>query len=112
MIVQPYIENAIIHGLLHKPTRGNITIDFRLRGSRIICTVTDDGIGREKSMELEQQSGIRKKSKGMLITKERLEILSRQSNDEFSVKIIDLKDEHGNSSGTKVEIVIFYSKEE
>lgn len=112
MIVQPYIENAIIHGLLHKPSRGKIEIDFRLRGSRIICTVEDNGIGREKSMEIEKQSGIKRKSRGMLITKARLEILNRQSNDEFSVRVIDLKDEHNNPTGTRVEIVIFYSKEE
>jgi ligand-binding sensor domain-containing protein len=112
MIIQPYIENAIIHGLLHIPTRGMINIDFRLRGTRIICTVEDNGIGREKSMELERQSGIKRKSRGMLITKARLEILSRQSDDEFSVKVIDLKDDIGNPSGTKVEIVIYYTKEE
>lgn len=112
MIVQPYIENAIIHGLLHKPAKGKIDLDFKLRGSRIICTVTDNGIGREKSMEIERQSGIKRKSRGMLITKARLEILNRQSNDEFSVKVFDLKDENGIPVGTKVEIVIYYTKEE
>jgi sensor histidine kinase YesM len=111
MIIQPYIENAIIHGLLHKPTKGKIDIDFRPDGQRIICTVVDDGVGRQRSMEIAKQSGIKRKSRGMLITQARLEILNRQSDDEFSVKVFDLKDEKGNPAGTKVELII-YNKEE
>jgi len=112
MIIQPYIENAIIHGLLHKPTKGKIDIDFKLMGNRVICTVVDNGIGREKSLELEKQSGLKRKARGMLITKARLEILNRQSEDEFSVRVFDLKDDKGNPAGTKVEIVIHYTKED
>jgi hypothetical protein len=54
---------------------------------------------------------MKKKSRGMLITQARLEILNRQSNDEFSVKVIDLKDESGNPAGTKVELIIHYKEE-
>jgi LytS/YehU family sensor histidine kinase len=111
MIIQPYIENAIIHGLLHKPAKGKIDIDFRPDGQRIICTVVDDGVGRQRSMEIAKQSGMKRKSRGMLITQARLEILNRQSDDEFSVKVFDLKDEKGNPAGTKVELII-YNKEE
>jgi ligand-binding sensor domain-containing protein len=111
MIVQPYIENAIIHGLLHKPTKGKIDIAFKHDGEKLICTVTDDGVGRERSMEIAKNSGIVRKSRGMLITQARLEILNRQSKDEFSVKVTDLKDEAGNPTGTKIEL-IFHFKEE
>jgi sensor histidine kinase YesM len=112
MIIQPYIENAIIHGLLHKPTKGKIEITFKHEGKKLICAVTDDGVGRQRSMEIAKQSGIKRKSRGMLITQARLEILNRQSNDEFSVKIIDLKDDSGSPSGTKVELIIHYQEEE
>jgi ligand-binding sensor domain-containing protein/uncharacterized membrane-anchored protein YhcB (DUF1043 family) len=111
MIIQPYIENAIIHGLLHKSTKGKIEITFQLKGENLICTVEDDGVGRERSMEIAKQSGIKRKSRGMLITQARLEILNRQSRDEFSVRVIDLKDETGNPTGTRVELVIHYREE-
>jgi hypothetical protein len=111
MIIQPYIENAIIHGLLHKGTKGKIDIEFKGEDKKIICTITDDGVGRQRSMEIDKQSGIKRKSRGMLITQARLEILNRQSEDEFSVRIFDLKDESGNPSGTKVELVIQYKEE-
>ena len=111
MIIQPYIENAIIHGLLHKPAKGNIVIEFKGDDKKLICTITDDGIGRQRSMEIEKQMGIKRKSRGMLITQARLEILNRQSEDEFSVKVIDLKDENGDPSGTKVELIIHYKEE-
>lgn len=111
MIIQPYIENAIIHGLLHKPTKGKIDITFKQEEEKLICTVVDDGVGRQRSMEIAKQSGMKKKSRGMLITQARLEILNRQSNDEFSVKVIDLKDESGNPAGTKVQLIIHYKEE-
>ena len=112
MIIQPYIENAIIHGLLHKSTKGKIDIAFRHDGENLICTVQDDGVGRQRSMEIAKNSGIKRKSRGMLITQARLEILNRQSNDEFSVKVIDLKDKSGKPTGTKVELVIHYKEEQ
>jgi len=111
MIVQPYIENAIIHGLLHKPTKGKIEIDFKIDGDKVICTVFDNGVGREKSMEIYKQSGLKRKSRGMLITKARLEILNRQSEDDFSVKVHDLKNKKDQPVGTKVELMIHISED-
>ncbi|MEZ5196540.1 MAG: two-component regulator propeller domain-containing protein [Bacteroidales bacterium] len=110
MIIQPYIENAIIHGLLHKPDKGHCEVTIKLDGDRIICTIQDDGVGREKAMEIDNASGIRRKSRGMLITKARLEILNRQSQDNYSVNVIDLKDQKGNPSGTKVVLNIHYKE--
>lgn len=111
MIVQPYIENAIIHGLLHKPTKGKLGINFDLKDDSVICTVIDNGVGRKKSMEIYKASGIKRKSRGMLITKARLEILNRQSDDQFSVIIDDLKDNKGNAKGTKVTLNIHYRED-
>ncbi len=110
MIIQPYIENSILHGLLHKPDKGLVEIDFRKNGSRIYCTITDNGIGREKAGEIKRQSGLKKKSRGMMITRERLEILNKNANEKFSVKVTDLKDDVGNPTGTRVELVILYQE--
>jgi ligand-binding sensor domain-containing protein len=108
MIIQPYVENAIIHGLLNKKAKGRIDIRFMLHRETIRCTVTDNGIGREKAMQLSRNSGIIKKSQGMMITKSRLEVLNKQYGEEFSVEVFDLKDEKGNALGTEVKLVIHY----
>jgi len=105
MILQPYIENAIIHGLLHKESNGRVEVRLWLDGNRIVCSIEDDGIGREKSAEIESRLGIRKKSRGMLITQARLEFLKHHNEEEdFTVRIVDLKDEAGEGCGTRVEI--------
>lgn len=108
MIIQPYIENAIIHGLIKKTEQGKIEIHIYLKNDILYCEITDNGIGREASMKLARESGIKKQSRGMLITKARLEILKRQSKKEYSVQVIDLIDEVGNSAGTKVLLKIHY----
>ncbi|HOY32714.1 MAG TPA: two-component regulator propeller domain-containing protein [Bacteroidales bacterium] len=111
MIIQPYIENAILHGLLNKEGTGTLKIQLKLKDKEYIsCIVEDDGIGREKSAEIRQRSGLKHKSKGMAITQKRLEILNKSSKDEANVKITDLKDGQNNSLGTRVEILIIYKE--
>ena len=106
MIIQPYIENAIIHGLNHKPTPGHLTISFKQKGSLLLCSIEDNGVGRAKATDIKRRSGLNSKSRGMMITKERLEILSEKSDEKFSVKVIDLKDKSGVPAGTRVELLI------
>ena len=106
MVIQPYVENAILHGIIHKNTRGNISISLSLQSDTILCVVEDDGVGRIKAMEIKDQSGFKHKPRGMIITKERLEILNKQAKGRISVNVIDLKDENENALGTKVEIII------
>ncbi len=110
MIIQPYIENAIIHGLVHKETGGHISIELIKSNEFILCTIQDDGIGRQKAMEIKKQSGLNNRPKGMLITKERLEILNQGSNQKYSVKVTDLTDDNQNSTGTRVELVILFQE--
>jgi two-component system sensor histidine kinase ChiS len=106
MIIQPYVENAILHGIIHKTGRGNISIILSLHTDNILCVIEDDGVGREKAMEIKNNSGLKHKSRGMIITKERLEIMNKQIKGRISVNVIDLKDEYGTANGTKVEIII------
>ena len=109
MIVQPYIENAIEHGI--KPKRGGLLkIEFKLLDDEgILCIIEDNGIGREKAYELQKRAGYHEqhKSRGTSITEKRLELLHNDRKDRFSVKIIDLQDPLSReASGTRVEILI------
>lgn len=111
MIIQPFVENAILHGLIHSPRPGHIKVTLTLEHHYIFCTIEDNGVGREKAQEIKDASGLKRKSRGMLITKERLEILNKQNVDKFAVNIIDLKDYDGLAAGTRVELNILYIEE-
>ena len=110
MILQPYVENAIIHGLLNKKSKGYLLIELTKQGQHLHCLIQDNGIGRKRAMEIRAESGIERKSKGMVITSERLAILNRLSDDTYAVHVTDLFDENGNASGTKVEVNIHLKK--
>jgi len=107
LLTQPYVENAILHGLNPKPEKGKLTIAFTSKNNFIICTITDNGIGREKAAEIKRTMPVSKhKSLGMKITEDRLRILNEVNNSMLSVNITDLKDNKGNALGTKVELFI------
>ncbi|PKP03200.1 MAG: hypothetical protein CVU11_09120 [Bacteroidetes bacterium HGW-Bacteroidetes-6] len=107
MIVQPYIENAIIHGLMNKKSgQCNLLVQMWMKGEYILCVVEDNGIGRDRAREIKEQSGLGQKSQGIIITQERLDILNSQLKNKISVEIIDLKDGDGKAIGTRVRLVI------
>jgi hypothetical protein len=106
MLIQPYVENAIWHGLMHKQSKGLIKIKIHKKNNLIICVVEDDGVGRQKALELESRNKTTKKSMGMSITKERLEIINSGRNSSLNVDIEDLKDKDGVPAGTRVNIFI------
>jgi ligand-binding sensor domain-containing protein len=108
MIIQPFVENAILHGMVHSAEPGHIKLELQLQKNFIYCIVEDNGVGRKKAEEIRESSGIKRKSRGMLITRERLEILNKQNKEKFAVKVIDLLDEKGDPAGTRVEINILY----
>ncbi len=109
MIVQPYVENSIEHGLRQKKS-GLIKVDFKLHDDNtILCIVEDNGIGREAVRKLQEQDEyhINHKSKGTSITEERLEILNKSKNKGVFVKTLDLRDAvTGAPIGTRVEVLI------
>jgi len=106
MILQPYIENAIIHGLVHKISPGTITLQIIKIDSRIKCIITDNGIGRAKATEIKRDSGLNTKSRGMMITRERLELLNKSTTEKHSVMVNDLFDNNGEPAGTRVEVIM------
>lgn len=106
MLIQPYIENAIWHGLLPKNEEGNLTIKLEKEEEYIRCSIEDDGIGRERAEELKKQKKQLHKSFGMMLTKERLDLLNSTVDGRLNVTVVDLKDEKSNPTGTRVEILI------
>ena len=108
LIIQPFVENAIIHGLV--PKKENCFLKVALSKAdegKLLCVIEDNGVGRKYSEKLKQKNGSHK-SYGMSITRRRLEMLSRISNDDFSVDIVDLYDDKGEASGTRINIMISY----
>jgi LytS/YehU family sensor histidine kinase len=107
MLFQPYVENAIIHGLVNSPREGKLDIKLQLSDKGILhCVIEDNGIGREKAMEIRASSGIKRQPKGMVITQERLQILNKQSSRNSIVRVTDLIDQRGEALGTRIELEI------
>ncbi|HEV7229880.1 MAG TPA: two-component regulator propeller domain-containing protein [Bacteroidia bacterium] len=107
MLIQPFAENAIIHGLLPKKGPGKLSIQIQQKGNFTLCSITDNGIGRGRAMELKEKS-IRKthKSFGLKITQDRLELLNFLHKSSLNIQTTDLFDEQGQPAGTRVEIYI------
>ncbi len=106
LLIQPYVENAIWHGLMHKEGTGILTVDLQLKENIIICTISDNGIGREKAFEIKNKKNQSYESHGTKITSDRLKLINTLNNTELKISYFDLKDESGNAIGTKVEIAI------
>jgi LytS/YehU family sensor histidine kinase len=107
LIIQPFVENAIWHGLLHKETAGHLNIHFSRKNKNILeCTIEDDGVGRKKAEELKSKSTFTKKSLGMKLTEHRLALLNRQAVLDATVEVLDLKNGEGEATGTKVILKI------
>lgn len=111
MIIQPYIENAIWHGLSNKKDgKGLIKLSFDVIDQKIKCTIEDNGVGRQKAKELKTQT-TKKESLGMLITQQRLRKLHSESDLDIETVIEDLTDQFGNGIGTKISISLAYKYE-
>jgi len=106
MLVQPYVENALWHGLMHKDGERKLTITFkRISEDIFLCVIDDNGIGRKKSFELKEQQSKAKRheSKGLRISKDRIDVLQKQGFHAL-LEIVDKYDEQNTGVGTKVII--------
>ena len=74
LIIQPYAENAIWHGLMHKKENGRLEIVLSLEENELNCIITDNGIGRKEAATLKSKTAVSHKSMGMRITAERIAI--------------------------------------
>lgn len=111
MLIQPYVENAIWHGIQHKETNGFVKLSVLGHGPNMLkCRVQDNGIGRRRAGEIESASRSRHQPVGMTITQQRLELINQRLKQAVSVNFIDLEDgSPGGESGTIVELIIAYS---
>ncbi|MDX2248608.1 MAG: histidine kinase [Bacteroidia bacterium] len=106
MLIQPYVENAIWHGLMHRDAGGKIIISIQQPAEhRLVIEVVDDGVGRIAAAEIEGKNTRNYTSLGSQITEERMKI-ARQLNHNMQLHITDLADTMGNATGTKVVIEI------
>ena len=97
MIVQPFVENAIKHGLLHKEGNKKLTIHFALQNEQLTCTVADNGIGREASKKIKQRKTAQHESFSVKSIENRFEIMRKIYGNHLGVDFEDL-----TPSGTKV----------
>ncbi|MEI6411800.1 MAG: histidine kinase [Bacteroidota bacterium] len=106
MLIQPHIENAIWHGLMHKEDAGaKLWVRFiKAENNTIICEIEDNGVGRAKAAELEQDRPKNHRSTGLSNIRTRLELLNAQLANDISLEFNDLHDEMGNATGTKVVV--------
>ena len=103
MLIQPYIENAIWHGLRYKDSGGLLSVSITKKNDILAIKIQDNGIGRKKSKELKSENQKKMKSRGIKNTQKRLEILGKIYKKDILLSINDVEN---NGEGTKVEIFI------
>lgn len=108
MIIQPYIENAILHGMAHKKTKGCIRVTIEPKSTHLECTVEDDGVGRQRAQVLKKQASGHK-SVGLRVTEDRLQLIGQRSGQAAGVQIIDKYDDSQQPTGTRVIIQLPYN---
>ncbi len=106
LILQPFLENALWHGLSSKEGEKNIHLNVsRVNGGFVRMEITDNGIGRTEAAKIQQNKILKRKSVGIELTKQRLANFSSDYSGNYAISIQDLK-EDGKPSGTKVVIDI------
>jgi sensor histidine kinase YesM len=105
LLLQPFAENAIWHGLMNKDGEGHLEISLRTDDGFLICHIMDDGIGRKAAAAF-KMSDEKKKSLGLKITRERFDLLNANDEGKTFFEFEDLVDENGNATGTKVILKI------
>ncbi len=105
LILQPYVENAIWHGLMHR-TEADGILEMKVldRGERLMFMIEDNGVGREKAEEMKSKSATKQRSFGTVITAERIEIANRYHAFDLKVRTEDLYNERDKPRGTRVVV--------
>ncbi len=106
LLLQPFVENAIWHGLMHRPERGLLTVSIHAGDDMLTCIIQDNGVGRQKAGMLKSKSAQKHKSMGLQITAERLRLLAGAGTPGHYFDIEDLYDKDGNPAGTRVVLKI------
>jgi LytS/YehU family sensor histidine kinase len=105
MLFQPFVENAMNHGLMHRARGGALKISFESQSGSLTCIIEDNGVGRKKAKEIEMHAITTHTSLSDIITKERIMLLNRLfKNEAFSIQTVDLIDQQMEPAGTRVVI--------
>jgi hypothetical protein len=110
LLLQPFCENAIWHGLMHKEGQGHLNISISEEDKILNCLIEDNGIGREKAAALKSKSAEKEKSLGLQITTKRLALLNGVNARDTFYEIKDVVNENGEVGGTKVSLKIRYKE--
>ncbi len=106
LLIQPFVENAILHGIVPKEGNGTIEVYFDVKAGQLICTITDDGIGLTQSRMLKEHSVTAHKSMALEITKKRLEIMESTTSKSAQIEIAEL--EKGKGTAVILRLPIQY----
>lgn len=107
MLLQPYIENCLRHGIRHKTEgTGEVKINFKCIQDVLLCTISDNGIGINKAKQFKSNQSVEYQSKGMSLTAKRIALLNRMNDTHIAVRVSDLEDGQNASTGTVVSITI------
>jgi tetratricopeptide (TPR) repeat protein len=106
MLIQPYVENSICHGMMPGDSKGQLRIDLKLDNDHITCTIEDNGIGREAAQKKKMEKGGNHNSLGTRIVASRLDLVNSLYGTSLKTIYTDLKNESGEPAGTRVEIHI------
>jgi hypothetical protein len=105
MILQPFVENSVRHGLrFRKDKAGIVTIRVRREGDHLTCILEDNGIGRKAAMQYKSISPINYQSKGLSLTADRIAMFNQEHEQKITMQIDDLEDDRHNALGTRVTI--------
>jgi len=106
MLIQPYVENSISHGLMPREEQGTVKVGMKLAKDHIVCTIEDNGIGREAAQEKRKARNSNHNSLGTQITASRLDLVNSLYGTTLHTVYTDLKNSAGEPVGTRVEIHI------
>ncbi len=106
MLLQPYVENAITHGLLPMHKGGSLWITVFLEQMTLHCVIEDNGIGRCRAEALQRELRSGHRSLGQSLSRDRITLLNSQYSAEITVTICDRCDDAGRPAGTRVEILV------
>jgi LytS/YehU family sensor histidine kinase len=104
LLLQPFVENAIWHGLINKAGEKKLLLQFEEKNGYLECIIYDNGVGRKRSAEIKKNKlgASHFESKGTKLALQRIEILNRERPGSAGIETIDLYDEAGNAAGTKI----------
>ena len=105
LLIQPFVENAILHGMVPKEGKGKISVNFDVQNEQLVCTITDDGIGLSESKLLKENSVTAHQSMALEITKKRLKIMESITSKSAKIEIIELNSAQ-QKTGTKVTLFL------